>query len=121
MKTHWAKWFEIAVNDIVRATQFYETIFNIKVQRLDLGNLKMGLFPQADVGCALCQGAAYKPSDTGTTVYFDAEPDLNFVLEKIETAGGKILLDKRLISPEQGYMALFQDSEGNRVALRSMG
>jgi predicted enzyme related to lactoylglutathione lyase len=35
-------------------------------------------------------------------------------------AGGKIVAPKTEISPEHGYMALFIDTEGNRVALHSI-
>jgi hypothetical protein len=41
------------------------------------------------------------------------------MLDKVEPAGGKILMPKSLISEHWGYMALFEDTEGNRVALHS--
>jgi predicted enzyme related to lactoylglutathione lyase len=39
----------------------------------------------------------------------------------VEAAGGKVLVPKFLITPEIGYCAFFQDSEGNRVGLHSRG
>jgi predicted enzyme related to lactoylglutathione lyase len=45
--------------------------------------------------------------------------DLSIELGKVEKSGGKILLPKTQISEEVGYMALFSDSEGNRIALHS--
>ena len=39
--------------------------------------------------------------------------------EKIESQGGKTLMNKTQISPEIGYMAYFLDTEGNRIALHS--
>jgi predicted enzyme related to lactoylglutathione lyase len=41
----------------------------------------------------------------------------------VEAAGGTILKAKTIISEEQnlGYWALMKDTEGNRVALHSMG
>ena len=50
----------------------------------------------------------------------DAEYDqLYKALEKIEAEGGKILMEKTSISPEIGYMAFFEDTEGNRIAIHS--
>ena len=87
---------------------------------LDLGApLQMALFPTG--GGALCQNAAYKPSsEAGPLVYLSAAPDLAIVLARVEKAGGKVVVQKRQISPDYGYMAVFLDSEGNRVALHSM-
>ncbi|MBI5914339.1 MAG: VOC family protein [Bacteroidetes bacterium] len=117
----WTDWFEIAVADFERAKKFYEEIFDMQIQPLDLGDLKMGLFPHQGIGAAICWGAWYKPSPHGTIVYLNANPDLSVVLGKIEAAGGKIIQPKKQISPEYGFMALFEDSEGNRLALHSMG
>jgi hypothetical protein len=33
--------------------------------------------------------------------------------------GGKILMQKKQIAPEVGYMAFFLDTEGNRIALHT--
>ena len=40
-------------------------------------------------------------------------------LSKVESAGGKVLMEKKLISEDIGYMGLFIDSEGNRIAIHS--
>ena len=114
-------WFEIPASDIERARRFYETIFGFQMKPLDLGDLQMALFPTG--GGALCQHRAfYKTSpDAGALVYLNAAPDLAVVLGRVEGAGGKVVVPKRQISPDYGYMAVFMDSEGNRVALHSMG
>jgi len=80
----------------------------------------MAIFPHKEVGAALCFGTWYKPSADGVIVYMDASPDLTDVQNRIEGAGGKIIQAKKQISPQHGYMALFIDSEGNRLALHSM-
>ena len=116
----WTTWFEIPATDIARAIKFYESIYQMEIQLLDLGGLKMGMFPHSGVGAALCQHESYRPSEThGALVYLDAGPDLNDVLGRVEAAGGKILRPKTQISPEYGFMAIFVDSEGNRMALHS--
>jgi predicted enzyme related to lactoylglutathione lyase len=114
-------WFEIPATDIDRARRFYETIFAFEMRPLDVAGLRMALFPAEGSGGALCQHAAwYKPSaEMGPLIYLNAEPDLSIALGRVEKAGGKVTVPKRQISPEHGFMAVFIDSEGNRVALHS--
>jgi predicted enzyme related to lactoylglutathione lyase len=118
-------WFEIPATDLNRARKFYETIFGIELTEITMaGDLKMAMFPTEDgtIGGALCMHKDfYHPSQQGTTVYLNASPDLQEVLSKVEGAGGKIFMPKTQITPEYGYMGVFIDSEGNRVALHSMG
>ncbi|MGV3594045.1 MAG: VOC family protein [Sediminibacterium sp.] len=119
---HAISWFEIPVTDIDRAQQFYETIFDFKMIPLDLPNIKMSMFPvdnSVAVGGALCDsGGFHKVSATdGPLVYLNGNPDLQIILNRVEAAGGKIIVPKTEISPEYGFMAVFIDSEGNRVAL----
>jgi predicted enzyme related to lactoylglutathione lyase len=119
-------WFEIPTTDLQRAQSFYETIFEIQMIPMDTQHLKMRMFPVQDpmngIGGALCYADGfYKPSATGgALIYLNANPDLQTVLDRIEKAGGRILVPKTQISPESGYMAVFIDSEGNRVALHSV-
>jgi predicted enzyme related to lactoylglutathione lyase len=118
-------WFEIPAIDLDRATKFYETIFGIRLLPLDTPNLKMRMFPIEDpmngVGGALSLAPGfYQPSATdGPLVYLNGNPDVQLILDKIVAAGGRIVVPKTEISPEYGYMAVFIDSEGNRVALHS--
>jgi uncharacterized protein len=119
-------WFEIPTTDIDRAAKFYETIFGITLNPLDLPNIKMRMFPLDDmmtnVGGALVKSDGFhKPSATdGPLIYLNGNPDLQNVLDKVEAAGGKVMVPKTLISPEYGSMAVFIDTEGNRIALHSV-
>lgn len=121
---HAINWFEIPVTDIQRAQTFYETIFECNLAFMDLGpNHKMAVFPgdQSSISGALAfHPDWYSPSSSdGPLVYLNANPDLQVVQDRIESAGGKVTIPKRQISPDHGYMAVFIDSEGNRVALHS--
>ena len=119
-------WFEIPSTDIERAQKFYETIFDTRLTPLDLPNIKMRMFPLEDpmsgVGGAIVNsGGFHKPSATdGPLIYLNGNPDVQTILDKVEDAGGKITVPKTQISPEYGYMAVFIDTEGNRVALHSV-
>ena len=115
-------WFEIPVTDIDRAVKFYSEVFSYEsMQQMDFGGFKMAFFPgeQGSLGGALCSGEWYKPSHDGVMIYFNANPDLNGPLSNVEKAGGKVIMPKKQISEEYGYMAMFEDSEGNRIALHS--
>lgn len=117
-------WFELPVSDMNRAKKFYETIFDIKLELMVLGDsFKMAVFPrgQAVIGGALVWNEEwYKPSKShGPLIHLNANPDLQIVADKIEEAGGKVTISKRGIDPERGFMAVFEDTEGNRVALHS--
>ena len=116
-------WFEISVNDIARATKFYETIFDIKLEQAEMMGMKMAFFPAENmngkVSGGLVQGPMHKPSTDGAKIYFNGNPDLGVALSKIEAAGGKVTMPKTHISDDIGYMAFFIDTEGNGVALHS--
>jgi len=118
-------WFEIPANDLGRAQKFYETIFSMSMVPMDLPNIKMRMFPIEDPmgvgGAVVDSGGFHRPSATdGPLIYLNANPDVQNVLEKVEKAGGKILVPKTMITPEYGHMAVFLDTEGNRIAIHSV-
>ena len=118
-------WFEIPSNYIDRAQKFYEAIFDIEMIAMYMTQLQMRMFPiesPMNIGGAICKsGDFYKPSaDSGPLVYLNANPDVQNILDKIEAAGGKIVIPKTEITPEYGHMAVFIDTEGNRIALHSV-
>ncbi len=123
--THAISWFEIPATDLTRAQKFYEAIFDMQMFPLDLPNIKMRMFPMQDMqtgvgGALVDSGGFHKPSATeGPLIYLNGNPDVQQVLNKVEAAGGKIMVPKTEISPEYGFMAVMMDTEGNRIALHS--
>jgi predicted enzyme related to lactoylglutathione lyase len=117
-------WFEIPVTDMDRAIKFYESVFEIKLDRHVFGPLEMAWFPNVENGSgtsgSLVLNKAYTPSDKGVLIYFTARASVTEELARAEKAGGKILLPKSPVSENFGYMGLLIDSEGNRIALHSM-
>jgi hypothetical protein len=112
-------WFELPVNDMDRAKQFYETILDTAITVQHLGNALMGWFPFEANGPGatgtLMKAESYVPSYEGTMVYFSV-PEIDDVLSKVEAAGGKIINNKFSLG-EHGFSGHLEDSEGNRVAL----
>lgn len=120
--TNALNWFEIPVTDISRAKKFYESIFEIKMEEMEMPDMKYAMFPfdptKGKVGGGLAQSQMHTPGGTGAIVYLNANPDLQNVLDRIEKAGGKITIPKTSIG-QNGFMAFFADTEGNTMALHS--
>jgi len=118
-------WFEIPVADLERAKKFYEAIFGIEMGTMEVSDQKVYTFPyepgSSTVSGALIEDANAISKMDGVTLYLNANPNIDKVIERIEAAGGKILLPKTQISPEIGYMCFFNDTEGNRMALHADG
>ena len=119
-------WFEIPATNLDRASKFYETIFGISLIPMDLPDIKMRMFPvedqMTDIGGAIVDsGGFHKPSATdGPLIYLNGNPDVQKVLDKVEAAGGSIMMPKTEISPEYGFMAVIIDTEGNRIGLHNI-
>lgn len=115
-------WFEIPVTDFNRAKKFYEALFGAEIMEMPFPDGKYGMLPcdmMEGVGGGIVQGAGYEPSATGSLVYLNGGDDLSGPLSRVESAGGKIVLPKTSIG-QNGFMAHFMDTEGNKVALHSM-
>lgn len=82
--------------------------------------VQSGIFPNDDqnaVNGAIVFGEQYAPSNVGSVVYLNADNQLDTVLSRIESAGGKIVLPATDIG--FGFIAHFLDTEGNKVGLHS--
>ncbi len=119
-------WFEIPISDTKRAKKFYETILDIKMVIRADGDDEAVFFPydpgviQATSGRVtgvLSKTNRNTPSLTGTLVYINASPEIQKVLNKVEQAGGKIIVPKTKMNA--GFIAVITDSEGNRVGLHA--
>ena len=87
--------------------KFYSTVLGAELQPFESNGTKMAFLPfepQKGVGGAVTHGNGNEPSGKGSFVYLN---------------GGKVVIPKTSIG-ENGFMAIFKDTEGNRVALHSM-
>jgi predicted enzyme related to lactoylglutathione lyase len=116
-------WFEIPAADFERAVRFYSDIFGYELPVRDQEHIRMAFFqhqPGTGTGGAVVYGEHYEPSLNGTRIYLNAGEDLSIVLARVEGAGGTVVMGKNQVSPEIGYIAMIDDTEGNRVFLHSM-
>ncbi|NIP36183.1 MAG: VOC family protein [Thermoplasmata archaeon] len=119
-------WVDIPVKDMDRAVRFYEQVFDVEMTREPVGSLgEMAMFPsvQEGVGASgalVVHGERYRPSTEGVLMYFTPPSgDLANELGRVEAAGGKVLQEKTLLTEGIGYIGMFLDTEGNRLALHS--
>ncbi len=120
-RTNALNWFEIPVSDLRRAARFYGEIFQVEMGiQKTFPEKPMSMFPiAAGIGGALVADPDNRPSGDGTVVYLNAQPDLQPVLDRVEGAGGSVVLPKTSVHPF-GFLAQFIDPDGNRVGLHSM-
>jgi predicted enzyme related to lactoylglutathione lyase len=122
LKSNPVHWFEIPVCDILRAKDFYESVFECELSLEEVKMMRMATFPmvEKDRGAsgALVQAKGYEPGHSGTTVYFSVE-DIDYVLKRVQDKGGSIIIPKTSIG-EYGFIAHFEDSEGNQIALHAI-
>src|SRR5436305_11393058 len=123
-ETNAIDWFAIPTLDFERAVLFYEKILNEKLTITTLEDIKFAVFPYdregGKVGGALVQNKHVQPSGIGPVVYLHGGDDLLRVLSMVEQAGGKIVMHKTQMGDRQnGFIAQFIDTEGNRVGVHS--
>lgn len=113
-------WFEIPAINFQQSVDFYNHIFKIDMETQFDDNYAMAFFPaDKGIGGAIVTGPNSIPSTTGPLIYLNAGKDLNVVLNRVEEAGGRIVMTKTHINSESGNFAIFIDSEGNKLALHS--
>ncbi len=117
-------WFDIYVEDMDRATKFYETVFAAKLEQMGdpTSEMQMMAFPTEmthyGAGGALSKTPHGKPGPGGTVIYFNAE-DCAVEEGRVAEAGGQVVRPKFSIG-EFGFVSLVIDTEGNMIGISSM-
>jgi len=121
-------WFEIYVQDMVRARGFYETVLGVKLEGLmvpegeDFPDLEMWAFP-SDMQRYGCGGSLVRAQDVpsggnSTVVYFSCE-DCAVEESRVAAAGGRVHRGKASIG-RYGFITLAYDPDGNLFGLHSL-
>mgnify|MGYP005614096353 CR=1 FL=1 len=120
-------WFEIYVQDMARAKQFYEAVFQgtlsllVNPDSTEFPGMEMWAFPSSmeEYGAP---GALVKmpgcPSGGSTLIYFKCD-DCAVEAQRAADHGGQIANAKMSIG-EHGFIAMVVDTEGNTIGLHSM-
>lgn len=112
-------YFEIPVRDLERAAAFYEALFEIAMAREEIDGHAYAHFPLVTEGAgisgSLAHGDSYVPSRAGTRIYLSV-PSIEKTLQRAEELGGQVLYPKANLGA-YGFVAEFEDCEGNCIAL----
>ncbi|MHA2294373.1 MAG: VOC family protein [Candidatus Hodarchaeales archaeon] len=104
---------EIPVLDLVKAKEFFEAIFDWKVDLESFPNYGLvDIKDSASIGIYQVK----KIPEHGINVVFEVD-DINQKLADIEKSGGKTVKGKQEIAPGVGYSAQFEDCFGNELGL----
>jgi len=116
-------WVDIPVVDLARASAFYAEVTGAPVMPMpgaeDEVTLLMSRDGEGGVSADLYTGGT--PSKEGSTVYLNTYGDMDGMLARVVAAGGTVLQEKRFMGDMAGWIAFFEDSEGNRIGLQQPG
>ena len=121
MAVELVNWVEIPVIEMARAKAFYEAVFEFRIVELEIGGEAYRCFPNREgdgFSGALVQYDFTQPGKQGPLVYLNSYGDMEAMLARIASAGGKVVQGKQEIAPGYGYFAIFEDTEGNLLALQ---
>jgi len=118
-------WFEIHVNEMERATKFYENVLQVTLEDMSDptdGGIQMKCFPSnmENYGAAgaLVKMEGITPSVNGSLVYFGCE-DCKVLENRAAEHGAEIIQTKMAIG-EHGFISIIKDTEGNSIGFHSM-
>ena len=122
MKRNNVGWFEIYVDDMERAREFYEAVIGVKLDKLDSPGVEMWAFPM-DMDAPGSAGSlihmpGFPAGGNSTLVYFSCD-DCAVEESRVVPAGGRIHKEKFSIG-QYGFISLAYDTEGNMIGLHSL-
>lgn len=114
-------WFEIYVADMPRARAFYETVFDVTLEKINDGTPELWKFPQSmeryGASGALASAEGMPSGGNSTVVYFSSE-DCAVEGGRIAEAGGTVVKDKFSVG-QYGFVVVAHDTEGNLFGIHS--
>jgi predicted enzyme related to lactoylglutathione lyase len=115
-------WFEIYVQDVIRARKFYESVFQLKLERLSNTSVDIWAFPMdmavPGAAGALVKMDGFSSGGNSTLIYFSCE-DCAIEERRATQFGGRIQRNKMSIG-EYGFISLVFDTEENMIGLHSL-
>lgn len=124
MQPNPVNWFEIYVQDMERATAFYETVLGVKLDKLPTPapDIEMMAFPmemdRPGAAGSLAKMEGVESGGNSILVYFSCQ-DCAVEESRIDSAGGRVQRPKMSIG-QYGFITLAVDTEGNMFGLHSL-
>jgi uncharacterized protein len=113
-------WFEIPVEDMDRAVGCYETLLDAPLRRETMpGGMAYAVLPYEAPGTGgALAGDPARPRGPGIMIYLNANGRLDAILARVERANARLIVPKTPIGRD-GFIAVIEDTEGNRVGFNS--
>jgi len=103
---------EIPSTDLNASKEFYKKVFDWDLKDFGKGYLLCNTHQGITIGLRKVE----KVISGDTTIFHVQTDDIEGVLDKVKTAGGKVYREKTVI-PVFGWFALLQDNVGNILGL----
>jgi predicted enzyme related to lactoylglutathione lyase len=112
-------WSDLPVTDLDRAMEFYEHVTATPVTRMP-GGMDVAVIgaPSESPVVSVDLHVGGKPSHDGATIYLNSNGDIAGMVARVVEAGGKVLQEPQNMGEMVGWIAFFEDSEGNRVGIQ---
>jgi uncharacterized protein len=117
-------WASIPTTDFARAVKFYSHVIGKPVVPMPGMEDQVASFPPVEDGAFEVSAdisAGGTPSLDGITAYLGGNGDIDGMIERVVEAGGRIIQEKQFMGDMVGWVAFFEDSEGNRVGIQQPG
>ena len=121
--------FEIPADDVERAKKFYTTLFGWDIEKFDMdGGETYWIIRTTEVDDKMMPSKPGAINGGMMKRQNPSQPFMNYIsvesiektLDAIVAHGGKICMPKQEIGKGMGWIACFQDTEGNMVGLHQM-
>ena len=109
-------WLEIASNDIPGSANFYQDLLGWPMVRDEEMDYTMTAFERGETGVGLAPVNEEQGVAPGSVLVYVNVPDVDATIARAKELGAPILVDKTEI-PTVGWMAVFGDPGGNRIAV----
>ena len=115
---HFTVWTEIPSADVDRAVPFYETVLMTRLEKTEMGPDTTWVFRTSNHPNGIAghvYGGKSAGDGTGPTVHLAAPGKLEDALDRVRSAGGKVVSDP--IPMPFGRFAYICDLDGNSIGL----
>lgn len=106
--------FEIPLDDAERGREFYRQALDWQLEQW--GPVPYWTLVGRDEAEGIGGGLTMRSDEVPAPLFYVGVDDVDATLERVEAAGGACLMRRSPI-PGMGWMALFSDTEGNRLGL----
>jgi predicted enzyme related to lactoylglutathione lyase len=107
---------ELATTDKEATVKFYKDMFGWHVQTFELMDYTMTAFPEGDTTMAFVPVNEEQNTMPGSVLVYVDVDDVDATIARAKELGAMVIMDKMEIEGT-GWMAVFGDPGGNRIAV----